>query len=116
MSHLPRTFSTQLRGELWRPTLEWVNYQSEYPRFMVKNANGENGFIYLRVSQVSSFMPLSLTMMRELFPGANGCVSFPFHDVRDQKVVDLASRIPCSFRISRQLALVPPDVGRAAFK
>ena len=83
---------------------------------MVKNANVENGFIYLRLSQLSSFMPLSLTMMRELSPGANGCVSFLFHDVRGQEVVDLASRIPCSFRISRQLALVPPDVGRAVFK
>ena len=119
MSRLLRTFSTRLRGESWRPTMKWVNYRSDYPRFVAKNANGENGSIYLRASQVSYFTPLSLTMMNGLSAGYRYAGS-PSHlvttYVTDSYNLDAARRIACPFRISHQLALVQPDVDHTIFK
>ena len=48
------------------------NDQFEYSSFVVKDTNRESGSIYLRISQVSCFMLLSLTMM-SLPVGASRC-------------------------------------------
>ena len=84
MSRLLRTSSTRLRGESWRPTMKWVNYRSDYPRFVAKNANGENGSIYLMASQVSYFMPLSLTMCWRSDASASSENSGPMADVKSK--------------------------------
>jgi hypothetical protein len=41
---------------------------------------------------------------------------FSAYDVRYLQVVDAAKQVPYPFRISRQLALVPSDVGHTIFK
>jgi len=116
MSHLSRIFSTPLRRELCRPPSKWINCRFEYSRFMVRNANRKGGFVYLRVSRVSCFMPLSLTMINGLSAGiTRGYVSSFTHDKRDQLVVDAARRITCYFRSSRQLGLVLADLSHTIF-
>ena len=70
------TALTMLRGELRRPTLQGYEHRSEYSRFVAKEANGKSGFIYLGVSNVSFFMPLSPTMISGLMVRASRCDSF----------------------------------------
>ena len=70
------TALTMLRGESRRPTLQGHEHRSEYFRFVAKEANGKSGFIYLGVSNVSFFMPLSPTIMSGLIVRASRCDSF----------------------------------------
>jgi hypothetical protein len=79
MSHQSKTFSILLKGEFWRPTSIWANYRSEYSRFMVKNADGKNGLINLKVSRVLYSTPLCVTMIYAgLPPRARGYGSLSF--------------------------------------
>jgi hypothetical protein len=117
--HLLKMLAMSLIGELRRPTLKWVMhrrlYRYEYSKFLVKKTHGESGFINLRGSPVFYFMSLFLTMISGLPVGASRCVFFLCLLHTHQEVVDTASRIHCSFRRSRQLALVLADVDHIFF-
>jgi hypothetical protein len=77
MSHQSKTLSTPLKGEFWRPTSNWANYQ--YSRFMVKNADGESGSINSKVSRLLYSAHLCVTMMcAGLPPRASGYASHSF--------------------------------------
>lgn len=79
MYHQSKTFSIPRKGEFRRLTSNWVNYRSEYSRFMVKDADGKSGSINSKVSRVLYFTPLCVTMMYPgLPPRASGYASLSF--------------------------------------
>jgi hypothetical protein len=114
-----KTSCTPLKMVLWRPFSSVISCPFNYPSFMVLDwgAIGESGFIDLRPSRLSYFMPLSPSMMSGPSIGASRCVSFNSfaHGVLDQEVVDTARKISRVFRSSHQLALVIAGVGRIVF-